>query len=220
MSGYRSEIRDSDIQYLEDKVNAGSYGSYLRRITLRRVRGFRDRVVSFDFPVTALVGPNGGGKSTILGAAGLIYKSIAPGTFFAKSGRYDANMTNSIIEYEVIDKDAQPPPPPSADGQLPAAEVEPQGDPAGRPVVRRVADRSGHGAQGAGQGGRQQVHRQERRSRSPARSSTPLRKSSARRCRAATGSPLTLRVRPPCSRRAIRMAPSTPSSISRQARPA
>jgi energy-coupling factor transporter ATP-binding protein EcfA2 len=108
MSGYRSEIRDSDIQYLEDKVNAGSYGSYLRRITLRRVRGFRDRVVSFDFPVTALVGPNGGGKSTILGAAGLIYKSIAPGIFFAKSGRYDASMTDWIIEYEVIDKTLSP----------------------------------------------------------------------------------------------------------------
>jgi predicted ATPase len=67
MSGYRREIRDSDIRYLEEKVSAGSYGAYLRRITLRRVRGFSDRVVSFDFPVTALVGPNGGGKSTILG---------------------------------------------------------------------------------------------------------------------------------------------------------
>lgn len=56
ISGYRSEIRDSDILHLEDKVASGSYGTYLRRITLKRVRGFNDRVVSFDFPVTALVG--------------------------------------------------------------------------------------------------------------------------------------------------------------------
>ena len=104
VSGYRSQIRDSEIRSLEEKVSAGSYGAYLRRITLRRVRGFRDRVVSLDFPVTALVGPNGGGKSTILGAAGLVYDSVAPGTFFAKSGRYDASMKDWIIEYEVIDK--------------------------------------------------------------------------------------------------------------------
>lgn len=105
MTGYRNEIRDSDIRYLEDKVNAGNYGSYLRRITLRRVRGFSDRVISLDFPVTALVGPNGGGKSTILGAAGLVYDGVAPGTFFAKSGRYDASMKDWILEYEVIDKE-------------------------------------------------------------------------------------------------------------------
>jgi predicted ATPase len=108
MSGYRSEIRDSDIRHLEEKVAAGSYDTYLRRITLKHVRGFSDRVVSFDFPVTALVGPNGGGKSTILGAAGLAYKVIAPGAFFAKSGRYDASMKDWAIEYELIDKKLNP----------------------------------------------------------------------------------------------------------------
>lgn len=108
MNGYRSEVRDSEIRYLEEKVAAGSYDAYLRRITLKRVRGFSDRVVSFDFPVSALVGPNGGGKSTILGAAGLAYKSIAPGTFFAKSGRYDASMKDWAIEFELIDKRLNP----------------------------------------------------------------------------------------------------------------
>lgn len=68
MSGFVSEIRRSQLQGLEEKVAAGSYGSYLRRVTLKKVRGFNDRVVAFDFPVTALVGPNGGGKTTILGA--------------------------------------------------------------------------------------------------------------------------------------------------------
>ncbi len=108
MDSYRSEIRESDVRRLEEKVAAGNYGTYLRRVTLRRVRGFSDRVVSFDFPVTALVGPNGGGKTTILGAAGLAYKSIAPGVFFAKSGRYDASMKDWVIEYELIDKKLNP----------------------------------------------------------------------------------------------------------------
>jgi predicted ATPase len=105
---YRSEIRDSDIKKLEDKVASSNYKSYLRRVTLRKLRNFTDREVSFDFPVTALVGPNGGGKTTILGAAGLAYKGIAPSDFFAKSGKYDASMRNWAIEYELIDKSINP----------------------------------------------------------------------------------------------------------------
>lgn len=108
VSEFMSEIRDSDLKKLEDKVAAGDYGSYLKRVTLKRVRGFRDRAITFDFPVTALVGPNGGGKSTILGAAGLAYKSVAPGTFFAKSGKYDASMKDWAIEYELIEKTLNP----------------------------------------------------------------------------------------------------------------
>jgi len=108
MTEYKSEIRASDIQSLEEKVVGDGYGQYLKRILLRRVRGFTDRVISFDFPVTALVGPNGGGKTTILGAAGLAYKTVAPGRFFAKSGRYDASMKDWSLEYELIDRSINP----------------------------------------------------------------------------------------------------------------
>lgn len=101
---FRSEIRDSDIQTLEDKVTGDKYGKYLKRIILKRVRGFTDRVVSLDFPVTAVVGPNGGGKTTILGAASLAYREIPPGRFFAKSGRYDASMKDWSLEFELIDR--------------------------------------------------------------------------------------------------------------------
>lgn len=105
MAEYRSEIRDSTIAALEEKVAKGNYRKYLSRVVLKRVRGFTDREVTFDFPVTALVGPNGGGKTTVLGAAGLIYRTVPPRRFFAKSGKYDSSMKDWTVEYQLIDKD-------------------------------------------------------------------------------------------------------------------
>jgi energy-coupling factor transporter ATP-binding protein EcfA2 len=105
VSEYKSEIRDSQIDALEDKVTRSSYRKYLKRLVLKRVRGFTDREITFDCPVTALVGPNGGGKTTILGAAALIYKDVPPRRFFAKSGKYDSSMKDWSVEYELIDRD-------------------------------------------------------------------------------------------------------------------
>src|SRR5512133_1279177 len=97
-SEYKSEIRPSDIQALEARAAraTSNYRKYLKRLILKRVRGFTEREVSFDFPVTALVGPNGGGKTTILGAAALAYKAVPPRRFFAKSGKYDASMKDWV----------------------------------------------------------------------------------------------------------------------------
>lgn len=99
-----TEISPNTLRELAEKVARQSYGKYLQRVVLRKVRGFVDKEVRFDFPVTALIGPNGGGKSTILGAAGLAYKDVKPERFFAKSGRYDSSMVRWSIEHGVIDK--------------------------------------------------------------------------------------------------------------------
>ncbi|NKS42671.1 AAA family ATPase [Rhodococcus hoagii] len=104
MGEFKSEIRDSEIESLSKKVSKNDYGQYLRRVTLKKVRQFTERSISFDFPVTALVGPNGGGKTTVLGSAGLLYKEVKPRRFFAKSGDYDASMKDWSIECEVVDK--------------------------------------------------------------------------------------------------------------------
>lgn len=102
---FKSEIRDSTINGLLEKAANRNYGRYLTKIVLKHVRGFNNEPVSFDFPVTALIGPNGGGKTTILGAAGCAYKSISPKRFFAKSGKYDETMQDWSIEYELIDRE-------------------------------------------------------------------------------------------------------------------
>lgn len=101
---FKSEIRDSTINALLEKASSLNYERYLHKMLLKRVRGFVNEPVSFDFPVTALIGPNGGGKTTILGAAGCAYKSVSPKRFFAKSGKYDESMQDWVIEYEIIDR--------------------------------------------------------------------------------------------------------------------
>jgi predicted ATPase len=73
-------------------------------MVLKKIRGFVEQPITFDFPVTAIIGPNGGGKTTIMGAAGCAYKSVLPRRFFAKSGVYDENMQDWSIEYEIVDR--------------------------------------------------------------------------------------------------------------------
>jgi energy-coupling factor transporter ATP-binding protein EcfA2 len=107
-SMYRGEIRDSIIRDLIEKVRKQSYGSYLVSVRLERIRLFRGAQINFDFPVTALLGPNGGGKSTILGASACIYSSVLPQNIFRKSRFGDEGMDDWKLEYELIHKPANP----------------------------------------------------------------------------------------------------------------
>lgn len=71
---------------------------------MQNVRSFANQTISFDFPVTAVIGTNGGGKSTVLGAAALAYKKVKPGDFFPKSNVSDTSMADWRIEYDLIDR--------------------------------------------------------------------------------------------------------------------
>jgi AAA15 family ATPase/GTPase len=105
---FKSEIRDTQIKQLFEKVDGKNYGKYLRKVTLNPIRGFKNEAVSFDFPVTAIIGPNGGGKTSVLGAAACAYISVKPSRFFAKSGKFDSSMQNWSINYDLIDKELNP----------------------------------------------------------------------------------------------------------------
>lgn len=80
------ETRDSTIGELFDKVRKSNYDKYLYRVWIKQARGLSDSIVTFDFPITAIVGPNGGGKTTILGAAACAYRSVKPRIFSQKAG--------------------------------------------------------------------------------------------------------------------------------------
>jgi AAA15 family ATPase/GTPase len=101
---YQSEIRESDINLLFEKVVKKNYGQYLHKIIIKKLRGFTNKEITFDFPVTALIGPNGGGKTTILGAAGLIHRNIKPKRFFAKNTVVDNSMQDWKVDFLIIDK--------------------------------------------------------------------------------------------------------------------
>lgn len=101
---FKSEVRDSIINDLLSKAEKRAYQQYLPKIVMKKLRGFIEEPVSFDFPVTAIIGPNGGGKTTVLGAAACAYRVTVPRRFFAKSGVYDNSMQDWSIEYEIIDR--------------------------------------------------------------------------------------------------------------------
>jgi predicted ATPase len=101
---FQSEIRHSIINELSEKVSNKGYGKYLLKIGINKARAFSDKSINFEFPVTALVGPNGGGKTTILGAAACAYRMVKPSLYFSKSGKFDESMQNWRFDYEIIDR--------------------------------------------------------------------------------------------------------------------
>lgn len=100
----KSEIRDSQVRDLLEKVRKRNYGSYLRSMFLKRIRHLEGATISFDFPVTALVGPNGSGKSTVLAAAACAYSSASFKDFFFTSVVGDQRGFSWELEYELVEK--------------------------------------------------------------------------------------------------------------------
>jgi len=92
MCSHRSEIRHSTIRSLLDKVRRKNYDKYLVSIRLEKIRMFAGATINLDFPVMALIGPNGGGKTTILGVCGCIFSKSIQQKVFQKSRIGDDGM--------------------------------------------------------------------------------------------------------------------------------
>src|SRR5215471_1142337 len=65
----------AEIQTIRTQYQAGQWPQLLETITLSGLRGWTGQTVSFPFPVTAIVGENGTGKSTILKCAACGYEN-------------------------------------------------------------------------------------------------------------------------------------------------
>ena len=64
-----------DLQKIRDQFIAGLWPKFLDSITLTGIRSWTGETISFRFPVVAIVGENGTGKSTILNAAACAYEN-------------------------------------------------------------------------------------------------------------------------------------------------
>lgn len=98
------KLSPNEIQAELNRVRAHKYSQFVSKVRLKNVRGFADETIEFKSPVTALIGTNGGGKSTVLGSVAVAYKNVKPSQFFPKSFIGDDSMSEWIVEYELVDK--------------------------------------------------------------------------------------------------------------------
>jgi predicted ATPase len=95
----------SEMRRLENKWNTREIGNtwpkFLDSIDINGLRGWRGQRIEFPFPMVAIVGENGSGKSTILQAAASVYKSPGSNRFasdYFPDTIWD-KITNSSIYY-------------------------------------------------------------------------------------------------------------------------
>lgn len=100
----------NEITQIMNKFRNGSSNSewknFIESIKITNIHGWTGQEVQFRFPVVAIVGENGIGKSTFLKAAACAYKNTSGKTFYPSnmfvSTRWDETaLTDATIEYKV-----------------------------------------------------------------------------------------------------------------------
>jgi predicted ATPase len=95
----------AEINTIRTQYQAGQWPQLLETVTLSGLRGWTGQTVSFPSPVTAIVGENGTGKSTILKCAACGYenadrsKRFFPSSFFVET-HWDT-ISGVTIDYRV-----------------------------------------------------------------------------------------------------------------------
>lgn len=76
-------MNHQEVQQIREQFRSGQWPQFLEMVEINGLRGFTGQEITFDYPITAIVGENGSGKSTVLKAAACAYENTAPsGTYF------------------------------------------------------------------------------------------------------------------------------------------
>lgn len=84
----------------------GNWNSFLKSIKITNIHGWEGQEIEFRFPIVAIVGENGIGKSTFLKAAVCAYENKNGNTFYPSkmfmSTKWDKDgLDGAIIEYQI-----------------------------------------------------------------------------------------------------------------------
>jgi predicted ATP-dependent endonuclease of OLD family len=80
-----------EINKTREQFNSGQWPKFLEMVEIDGLRGFTGQTINFKFPIVAIVGENGTGKSTILKVAACAYENKSsegtyyPSTFFIQT---------------------------------------------------------------------------------------------------------------------------------------
>jgi predicted ATPase len=71
-----------EINRIRDQFQGGLWPQFIERLDITGLRGWRGQSVQFKFPVVAIVGENGSGKSTVLKVAAATYEKTKDSGYF------------------------------------------------------------------------------------------------------------------------------------------
>lgn len=102
-----------EIARLKQKFATNGFPQFAKSIEIDGLRGFSNLNIDFSFPVFALVGENGSGKTTILKSLACVYeqidtklvRSFSPGRFFMRTFWDNVSAVNikSIVKNGNVD---------------------------------------------------------------------------------------------------------------------
>jgi len=95
-----------EIALIEKQFQMGEWPRFLKSLSIRGLRGWNDQRIDFNFPVCAIVGENGTGKSTLLKVAACAYekhesstRSLFPSDFFLQT-QWD-KIGSVLLSYQI-----------------------------------------------------------------------------------------------------------------------
>ncbi|HYH01934.1 MAG TPA: AAA family ATPase [Bacillota bacterium] len=95
----------AEINKIKEQFQNGLWPQFLETIQINGLRGWQGETINFNFPIVAIVGENGAGKSTVLKTAACAYKgndesrTFYPSKFFIDT-HWD-RIQNVVINYRI-----------------------------------------------------------------------------------------------------------------------